>query len=114
MDDIRRRFSRFEVRFKIFSNDIEGDGLNISKKGLGVLTDEEIIPAEEIPFEIIVKKEGNLKKDYKISGIARLLFSIKSKTYNGRYYNGFEFIEFQEEGKNELQDLINQLLINTN
>jgi hypothetical protein len=111
MDDQRRKFSRFDVNFVIFSNDIRGEGVNISKTGLGVLTDEEIIPAEGIPFEIIVKKNEYCKKDYRIKGVARLLFSIPSKTHKDKFYNGLEFIEFAEDNKNELFDLLKDLIL---
>jgi hypothetical protein len=111
MNDPRRRFLRFNINFIIYSNDIKGEGLNISKKGLGVLTDEEIIPAEEIPFEISLEKSSIIKKNYKIKGMARLLFSIPSKTFKNKYYNGFEFIELSDDNKNKLFDLLKELLL---
>jgi|GEM_PF-4597947 len=109
MDDARRKFFRFNANFNISSNEICGEGLNISKNGFGVLTDYELIPAENVPFKIEIKKSDIISNNYIIKGWARLLFSKESKENFNKYYNGFEFIKLEGDSENSLNNILNEI-----
>ena len=96
-----RKVKRFSVKFKIRSNELDGEGLNISQNGFGFLTNEEIIPADKVPFKIKVdvNKNININRDFIITGKARLIFSALTKNHLNLYYNGFEYIELEESSK---------------
>lgn len=111
MFDLKRSIPRFEVNFDISANNITGKGLNISLKGLGLLTDEELIPAHDIPFKAEVKGFIFSNKVYKIEGVGNLLYSKKSKEYESLYYNGFEFTKFIGNGEDSLLELISDIRV---
>lgn len=88
----KRRFVRYNINFIISSNEIKGKGVNFSQNGFGFLTDDELIPAESVPFEAEINGEVFGNKKYFINGIGRLLFSTYSENEDN-YYNGFQIIE---------------------
>ncbi len=104
-----RRVKRFSVKFKIRSNEVEGEGINISENGFGFLTEEEIIPADNVPFIIRIFVNKNINKEFEITGKARLLFSTLTKNHTNLYYNGFEFIELDDNSKINLRELLNTI-----
>ena len=104
----KRRFLRYNINFSISSNQIDGKGINISQDGFGFITDDELIPAENVPFQ--AKLNGFIfnKKKYLIEGRGRLLFSIFFKSYNS-YYNGFQFIKLNNDSKIIFNQLIEKI-----
>ena len=106
MKDDKRKFKRFDINFKISSNEVEGKGINISKDGFGFLSDDEIIPADDIPFTAEVTLSGKNKRKFILKGIGRLLFSIKDLNYNNFYYNGIEFIHLDNESLHSIIDIL--------
>ncbi|MCK4798409.1 MAG: aminotransferase class I/II-fold pyridoxal phosphate-dependent enzyme [Spirochaetes bacterium] len=109
MIDIKRRVPRFDINFTISSNNIKGKGINISQTGLGFLTDQELIPAEDIPFKTEIKGYIFSDKTYPVKGKARLLYSILTKTHRELFYNGFEFIKLDNKSKEKLYELLNDI-----
>jgi hypothetical protein len=96
MTNYKRKFIRYNINFLISSNEIEGKGVNISKKGFGFITNDELIPADSVPFE--AKINGGIfgNKKYLIKGVGNVLFSIYRKD-DDNYYNGFQFINLDPE-----------------
>jgi hypothetical protein len=80
----------------ISSNEINGKGINISQNGFGFLTNDELIPAEKVPFVAEINGGVFKKKKYFVKGIGRLLFSTYSEN-EANYYNGFQIIEVASE-----------------
>jgi len=107
MDINNRRFTRFNVKFFIFSNEIKGEGVNISKGGIGFFTTDELIPADSIPFKAEISSGVFGDNVYTIIGIGNLIFSKPSyETGVLSYYNGFEIIKLKENSKEILNDII--------
>lgn len=107
MIDEKRTGTRFVLKFHILSNEIEGDGINISHGGFGFLTDEEIVPADDIPFKAELEYDKYKNQKFLLQGKGRLLFSTLTQSNNKEcYYNGFEFIELTEESKKTISKLL--------
>jgi len=109
MIDVKRRLPRFDVKFEFQTNEIEGKGVNISQKGFGFFTEEELIPAEDIPFSTEVKGYIFSNKVYTIKGNGRLLFSRSTKDHRELYYNGFEIINLDKGSQDNLIGLIRDI-----
>jgi 8-amino-7-oxononanoate synthase len=109
MIDIKRRTPRFNVKFTLHSNDMQGTGVNLSQNGLGFLTNEEIIPAEAIPFDAEIKGFIFSTATYRIKGTARILYSRPTRYGEGLYYNGLEFIDLDPESRQNLFDLLTDI-----
>lgn len=109
MRDIKRKVPRFIINFKISSNNLEGKGINISNKGIAFLTTEEIIPADNIPFNLEIRGFVFSDKIYEIKGTGRLLYSSKSKKNFAYYYNGFEFITLEKESEDAIFELFEDI-----
>ena len=109
MSDYKRKFVRYNINFVISSNEIKGKGVNISQNGFGFITEDELIPADSVPFEAEINGGVFGNKKYFIKGLGRVLFSNFSKNDNS-YYNGFQFIrlnpEFDEIFKKILKKII--------
>ena len=101
----KRKFVRYNINFIISSNQIMGKGINISRNGFGFITDDEIIPADYVPFEAKINGGVFGNKKYFIKGIGRVLFSTYSKNDNN-YYNGFQFIRLDPE----FNEIFNKIL----
>jgi glycine C-acetyltransferase len=109
MIDIKRKVPRFKVQFKILSNHLEGQGINISQKGLGFLTEEEIVPADHIPFHTEIKGYIFSNKIYTINGWGRLLYSKQTTEYGDLFYNGFEFNELDAQSGEHLIEFLSDI-----
>lgn len=109
MLDIKRKVPRFDIHFSILSNKIEGMGINISQKGLGFLTEDELVPSENIPFTTEIKGYIFSTKSYLLKGRARLLYSKKTKKQRGLFYNGFEFMKLDDCSNDNLLDLLEDI-----
>jgi glycine C-acetyltransferase len=109
MIDIKRKVPRFRVQFKILSNHLEGQGINISQKGIGFLTEEEIVPADKIPFETEIKGYIFSNKTYTIRGWGKLLFSKQTTEYGDLFYNGFQFNELDQSSHDSLIELLSDI-----
>lgn len=96
MFDYKRKFVRYNINFVISSNEIRGRGTNISQNGFGFMTDDELIPADSVPFEAILNGGVFGDKKYFIKGMGRVLFSTYSENERS-YYNGFQFIKIDPE-----------------
>jgi glycine C-acetyltransferase len=107
--DANRKVPRFNITFTLSSNNLEGKGLNIGQKGIAFLTVEEIIPADDIPFETEIKGYIFSEKTYSIRGRARILYSAKSKDDSAYYQNGMEFLELDENSQNNLFELLDDI-----
>ncbi len=111
MTSDKRKFSRFYVKFSFFTNEIDGEGINVSNGGFGFLTTEELVPAEDIPFKAEISCGESDKKKYLLEGRGRLLFSAQSFRNNREYYyNGLEFIKLTKESKKSISDLLKYFL----
>lgn len=109
MLDIKRKVPRFNIEFKLSSNNLIGEGKNISQKGMGFITTEEIIPAFNIPFHTIIKGYIFSNKVYKINGVGNLLYSKISREYSAYFYNGFEFTKLSKKSNDCLLELLEDL-----
>ena len=109
MIDIKRKVPRFKVQFKILSNNLEGQGINISQKGLGFLTEEEIVPADKIPFQTEIKGYIFSSKVYAIKGWGKLLYSKQTPEYGDLFYNGFQFCELEPASRDQLIELLSDI-----
>ena len=96
MSDFKRKFVRYNINFVISSNEITGKGINISQNGFGFVTDDELIPADNVPFEAVINGGIFGNKKYLIRGVGNVLYSTYSKDDN-YYYNGFQFIKLDPE-----------------
>lgn len=110
MQNNNRKFIRFNIKFLISSNEVTGNGVNISKGGIGFFTEDEIIPADNIPFKAEISGEFSGNKVFTISGTGNLLFS-KPSYESGilSYYNGFEILKLKDNTKEIYNDLFNAL-----
>lgn len=106
MGGLNREVPRFSFFFTIMSNEISGTGINVSMKGIGFLTEKELVPASEVPFKIEVK----LPSDgvCVIEGLGSLIYSRKKEEIN-MFMSGFEFIELTEESKRNISLLIEEI-----
>lgn len=104
----KRKFVRYNINFSIYSNQINGKGVNISQDGFGFITEDELIPAENVPFHANLNGFVFNKKKYLIEGRGRLLFSIFFKSYNS-YYNGFQFIKLDNNSKKTFYQLLEKI-----
>lgn len=102
----RREVPRFRVNFKLKSNLIKGKGLDISSKGIGFLTKEEIIPADNIPFKIMIKKP--FFKNYKIVGIGDLIYSNKISDGNN-YRTAIKFKKLNDKSYSVLEKVLKKI-----
>lgn len=102
----KRDALRFNISFEMISNHIDGQGVNISEKGIGFLFSEELVPADNIPFKTVIKGEQFEGEEFLIEGKGRLLFSNLSEDHNRLYYNGFEFIELTSDSEDNLKKLL--------
>ncbi|MBN2545476.1 MAG: aminotransferase class I/II-fold pyridoxal phosphate-dependent enzyme [Spirochaetes bacterium] len=109
MIDIKRRVPRFDIKFELLSNLLNGKGINISQTGIGFLTEEEIIPADNIPFETEIKGYIFSDKIYKIKGTGNLLYSKKLIGQNELYRNGLKFVNMDDDSKEALFNLLNDI-----
>jgi hypothetical protein len=110
MNNDFRKFIRFNIKFFISSNEITGKGVNISKGGFGFFTDDELVPADNIPFKAEISGEIFGDKVFAISGTGNLLFSQPSyESGNLSYYNGFEILKLKENTKENFNDLLKNL-----
>jgi len=109
MVDIKRKTPRFDVKFQILTEDIEGKGINISQGGFGILTEKKIEIRKSIPFDAEINGFIFSEKTYSIKGKARLLYSKLTKKQRGLYYSGFKFIKLEEESKEKLYELLNDI-----
>jgi glycine C-acetyltransferase len=107
--DANRKVPRFNITFTFSSNNLEGKGINIGQKGIAFLTGEEIVPAENIPFETEIKGFVFSEKTYLIKGRARILYSAKSKNNSAYYHNGMEFIKLDDASQNKLFELLDDI-----
>ncbi|MEW5818003.1 MAG: aminotransferase class I/II-fold pyridoxal phosphate-dependent enzyme, partial [Spirochaetota bacterium] len=108
MIDIKRKVPRFDITFMLQSNAITGKGVNISQKGVGFLVDEELVPAANIPFSTVIEGFIFSKKTYTLKGVGKLLFSNPAGVKG--YYNGFEFAELDQKSKENLLELLDDIL----
>jgi len=109
MRDLHRKVPRFNINFKLSSNNLEGKGINISQKGLAFLTTDEIIPADDIPFDLEIKGYIFSDKIYTIKGMGRLLYSTKSRSDSAYYHNGFEFISLEAGSRDSIFELFEDI-----
>ena len=106
MIDIRRTIPRFDIKFKISSNEITGKGVNISQKGFGVITENKLNFNNDVFFDAEVHGFIFSDKTYSIKGKVKLLYSTKSKKYMNLYYNGFKFVKIEDESHDKLYELL--------
>ena len=109
MIDIRRTIPRFEIKFKLKSKEISGKGVNISQKGIGVITENKLIFSHNIFFDAEVHGFIFSDKTYSIKGSVKLLHSTKSKKYLNSYYNGFKFVKIDDESHEKLCELLEDI-----
>ncbi|MCG8570594.1 MAG: aminotransferase class I/II-fold pyridoxal phosphate-dependent enzyme [Spirochaetes bacterium] len=109
MIDIQRKAPRFNVEFEIFSNTLEAQGINISLKGIGFLTSEEMVPAADIPFNTDVKGFVFSNKTYHLEGFGNLLYSRLSSKHRNVFYNGFQFAELTKKSEDNLIELMQDI-----
>jgi len=88
---------------------MEAKGTNISQKGIGFITEEEVVPADEIPFETIVKGYIFSNKTYSIKGIGNILYSKKINDIEAYYHNGLEFTKLDFDSQDNLFDLLEDI-----
>ncbi len=100
----KRKEKRFKIEFTLFSNTIKGDGIDISKGGIAFTTNEEIIPADNIPFEIDIKIEND--PIYRINGYGDLIYSNKE---NDCFRNAIRFIKLSNDSNKILKNIITRI-----
>lgn len=109
MLDIKREAPRFLIDFDILSNNIRGAGVNISLKGIGFLTPDEIVPADNIPFRVHIKEKFLNNREFIFEGSGNILYSERSRKYEG-FYCGFEFVELTGRSRENLLTLLYDMI----
>lgn len=106
MKNERRKSNRYKIKFSIFSNEIIGVATNLSRDGVGFYTNDEFVPAEDIPFKAEINIDKIDNENYIIKGKGRLLYSIKNQEGLYSYYNGFQFTELEKESEKIISDIL--------
>ena len=99
------------LNFDILTKDIPGKGVNISQGGFGFFTEKKIETDKIIPFETQIHGFVFSDKNYSIKGKARLIYSIKTESYRDLFYNGFKFTELDDQSKENLYQLLEDIKI---
>ncbi|HPO50560.1 MAG TPA: aminotransferase class I/II-fold pyridoxal phosphate-dependent enzyme [Spirochaetota bacterium] len=109
MIDIKRKAPRFPIDFSFSSNRVEAKGINISQKGIGFVTEEELVPAVGIPFKTQIRGFIFSDKIYSICGVGNVVYSQKNNPNDAFYHNGLEFTNLDDKSSENLFELLKDI-----